>query len=70
MDKHLSSAKERLLIDKKNERQVLELEALFEISQSLNLSLKLEDILNHIMFTSMGRLLISRAVIFLVEPKN
>ena len=67
MSSHLESFKNRSDLNLKNERQIIELNALFEVSNQLSSSLKLSDILNNTLFLIMGRMLISKAAIFLKE---
>ncbi len=52
-----------------NER-MLELASIFEISQILNASLELENILNQLLLIPMGRLMIGRGVIFLKQGEQ
>ncbi|MEJ2536117.1 MAG: hypothetical protein P8048_03535, partial [Calditrichia bacterium] len=52
-----------------NER-LLELSSLFEISQILNSSLELNEVLNNILLIPMGRLMISRGAILLQAGDN
>ena len=48
-----------------NERRLIELSDLLEISQTLNQSLELETILNHLLLASMGRFAIGRGAFLL-----
>ena len=52
-----------------NER-LLELSSLFEISQILNSSLELNEVLNNILLIPMGRLMVSRGAILLKTGDN
>lgn len=51
-----------------NERRLIELSDLLEISQTLNQSLELETILNHLLLASMGRFAIGRGAFALPGP--
>jgi len=51
------------------DQRLIELSALFEISQSLNASLNLQSILNTILLVPMGRMMLSRGMI-LVSQQN
>jgi sigma-B regulation protein RsbU (phosphoserine phosphatase) len=53
-----------------NETQVLELQSLFEISQLLSKSIDLKSVLNNIMYTIMGRLMISKSAIVLYNAEK
>ena len=61
MDRHLNTIKERSNLDLSNETQIIELESLFEFSKLLSKSIRLNEILNNIMFTIMGRMMISKS---------
>jgi sigma-B regulation protein RsbU (phosphoserine phosphatase) len=50
------------------ERRLIDLSDLLEISQTLNQSLELEAILNHLLLASMGRFAIGRGVFLLAQP--
>jgi len=63
---YLSAKYEPSSVDEVN-RRLLELSSLFEISQHLNASLDLKQILNNLLFIPMGRLLIPKGAIFLRE---
>ncbi len=63
---YLSAKYEPSSIDEVN-RRLLELSSLFEISQHLNASLDLKQILNNLLFIPMGRLLIPKGAIFVRE---
>lgn len=63
---HLNHFKDRhreLFESPETEKRLLELSALFEISQTLNSSLDLKAILDNILLVPMGRMLISRGII-------
>lgn len=64
-ESHITSTKNRSNIAVGSEKQVLELEALFEISQLLSKSADLTAVLNNIMYTIMGRMMISKSAIIL-----
>ena len=70
MSSHLESFKNRSDLDLKNERQIIELNALFEVSNQLSSSLKLDEILNNTLFLIMGRMLISKAAILLQNDEK
>jgi len=48
-------------------RRLIELSSLFEISQILNSSLDLQRVLNNVLLIPMGRLMLSRGIIYLKE---
>ncbi|MFZ0389960.1 MAG: hypothetical protein WAN36_05835, partial [Calditrichia bacterium] len=50
-------------------KRMVELSSLFEISQILNASIEIKNVLNNILLIPMGRLMISRGMIFLKEKK-
>ena len=70
MSSHLDSFKERSDINTTNERQIIELNALFEVSNQVSSSLELSQILNNTLFLIMGRMLISKAAIFLYNSED
>ena len=49
------------------DRKLIELSALFEISQTLNSSLNLKSILDNLLFVTMGRMMISKGMILFQE---
>ncbi|GAB4332233.1 MAG: hypothetical protein Kow0037_09610 [Calditrichia bacterium] len=51
--------------EKEIKRRLVELSSLFEISQTLNASLNLEQVLNNLLLIPMGRLMISRGLVYL-----
>jgi sigma-B regulation protein RsbU (phosphoserine phosphatase) len=51
-------------------QRLIELSSLFEISQILNSSLDLKNILNNILLIPMGRLMVSKGVFFLKSDQN
>ncbi|MBN2365215.1 MAG: SpoIIE family protein phosphatase [Calditrichaeota bacterium] len=51
-------------------QRLIELSSLFEISQILNSSLDLENILNNILLIPMGRLMVSRGIILLRQDNH
>jgi hypothetical protein len=52
------------------ERRLIELSDLLEISQTLNQSLELETILNHLLLASMGRFAIGRGLFLLATADD
>jgi sigma-B regulation protein RsbU (phosphoserine phosphatase) len=69
MPDYLASYKERsddlISEDQKISRRLIELSALFEISQTLNSSLNLKSILDNILLVPMGRMMIGKGLILL-----
>lgn len=69
MPDYLASYKERsddlISEDQKVSRRLVELSALFEISQTLNSSLNLKSILDNILLVPMGRMMIGKGLILL-----
>jgi len=59
--RHASSFEKSESID----RRLIELSALFEISQTLNSSLNLQSILNNILLVPMGRMMLAKGIILL-----
>lgn len=57
-------------ISDETSRSRVELASLLEISQALNRSLELGDILNRLLLVILGRLMISRGLVLLREPSN
>ncbi|HID39338.1 MAG TPA: hypothetical protein EYP36_07470 [Calditrichaeota bacterium] len=51
------------------DRKLIELSALFEISQTLNSSLNLKSVLDTILLVPMGRMMISRGIVLFEESK-
>ncbi len=74
MTDHLANFKERK--DIKNlesddiDRHLLELSALFEISQTLNSSLNLKSILNNVLLVPMGRMMLGKGLILIKKEVN
>ncbi|MBD3290991.1 SpoIIE family protein phosphatase [candidate division KSB1 bacterium] len=58
------------VISRKLDEKLMELHSLFEVSQTLNSSLKLTAILDNILLTPMGKMLISRGIVLLQYKKN
>jgi sigma-B regulation protein RsbU (phosphoserine phosphatase) len=52
------------------DRRLIELSALFEISQTLNSSLNLQSILNNVLLVPMGRMMIGKGIIFLKKNET
>ena len=52
------------------DRRLLELSALFEISQTLNSSLNLQSILNNVLLVPMGRMMLGKGVILIKKDLN
>lgn len=59
-DIHIKSARE-------NEERLMELKSLFEISKTLSANLNLKTILNNILLTPMGRMMITKGAVLLKE---
>lgn len=74
MSDHLASFKDRktnLSADSDNiDRRLLELSALFEISQTLNSSLNLQSILNNVLLVPMGRMMLGKGLILIKTDSN
>ena len=74
MTDHLASFKERKRIEDKSsddlDRRLIELSALFEISQTLNSSLNLQSILNNVLLVPMGRMMLGKGLILIKEGGN
>jgi sigma-B regulation protein RsbU (phosphoserine phosphatase) len=73
MTDYLASFKERKNLEVVNsddmDRRLIELSALFEISQTLNSSLNLQSILNNIILVPMGRMMLGKGLI-LIKKKG
>jgi sigma-B regulation protein RsbU (phosphoserine phosphatase) len=70
MSHYLDNFKERNQEQLKSDeldKRLIELAALFEISQTLNSSLNLKSILDNILFVPMGRMMISKGIILLED---
>ena len=71
---HLASFRNRRNIDHMEsddmDRHLLELSALFEISQTLNSSLNLKSILNNVLLVPMGRMMIGKGLILIKKDVN
>ena len=69
MSDYLASYKSRQNLsasdDSDVDRRLIELSALFEISQTLNSSLNLQAILNNILLVPMGRMMLGKGVILI-----
>ncbi len=74
MTDHLASFKERKNLEEINsddmDRRLIELSALFEISQTLNSSLNLQSILNNILLVPMGRMMLGKGLILIKKEGN
>jgi sigma-B regulation protein RsbU (phosphoserine phosphatase) len=74
MTDHLASFKERKNLEDTNsddmDRRLIELSALFEISQTLNSSLNLQSILNNILLVPMGRMMLGKGLILIKNEGN
>jgi len=74
MTDHLASFKQRSpdipLEDSAINRRLVELSALFEISQTLNSSLNLKSILDNILLVPMGRMMIGKGLILLKKQRQ
>ena len=54
---------------KEIEERLLELTSLFELSKTLSSTLNLQAVLNNILLTPMGRMMINKGVVFLASPE-
>jgi sigma-B regulation protein RsbU (phosphoserine phosphatase) len=74
MSDHLASFKERKELKNLDaddmDRHLLELSALFEISQTLNSSLNLKSILNNVLLVPMGRMMLGKGLILIKKDVN
>lgn len=74
MPDHLANFKERKDINNLEsddmDRHLLELSALFEISQTLNSSLNLKSILNNVLLVPMGRMMLGKGLILIKKDVN
>ena len=72
MRDHLASFKDRKNIENSDDvdRRLLELTALFEISQTLNSSLNLQSILNNVLLVPMGRMMLGKGIILIKRSGN
>ena len=74
MTDHLASFKERKNLEDTTsddmDRRLIELSALFEISQTLNSSLNLQSILNNILLVPMGRMMLGKGLILIKNQGN
>ena len=57
-------------VSRKLDEKLMELQSLFEVSQTLNSSLNLKSILDNMLLTPMGKMMITRGVVLLHENKN
>lgn len=57
-------------VSRKLDEKLMELQSLFEVSQTLNSSLNLKSILDNMLLTPMGKMMITRGVVLLHEDKN
>ncbi len=57
-------------IARKLDERLVELQSLFEMSQVLNASLQLDAILNNLLLTPMGRMMISRGMVLISEKSD
>ncbi len=67
---HISYENGDEAISRKLDEKLMELHSLFEVSQTLNSSLKLTAILDNILLTPMGKMLISRGIILLSQKNH
>lgn len=74
MTDHLASFKKRKNLEDTNsddmDRRLIELSALFEISQTLNSSLNLQSILNNVLLVPMGRMMLGKGLILIKNEGN
>lgn len=57
-------------ISRKLDEKLMELHSLFEVSQTLNSSLNITAILDNMLLTPMGKMMISKAIVLLTEDSN
>ena len=55
---------------RKLDEKLMELQSLFEVSQTLNSSLNLTSILDNMLLTPMGKMMITRGVVLLFKNKQ
>ena len=74
MSDYLASFRERqkdmTTGDQDVDRRLIELSALFEISQTINSSLNLQSILNNVLLVPMGRMMIGKGIIFIKHDES
>ena len=72
MRDYLASFKDRKNLENSDDvdRRLLELTALFEISQTLNSSLNLQSILNNVLLVPMGRMMLGKGIILIKKSGN
>jgi len=66
----MSDSSESRILNKKFDQQHVELKSLFETSKILNSSLQLETILNNLLLTPMGRMMITRGLIMVADEEG
>jgi len=61
---------EKAALEREYDQRLVELQSLFELSKTLSSSLKLKTILDTLLFTPMGRMLITQGAVLLAEKNN
>ena len=57
-------------ISREIDQKLVELQSLFEMSQVLNSSLQLKSVLNNMLLTPMGRMMISRGMVLITDEQG
>ncbi len=57
-------------VSRKLDEKLMELQSLFEVSQTLNSSLNLKSILDNMLLTPMGKMMITRGIVFLFSDEE
>jgi len=57
-------------VSRKLDEKLMELQSLFEVSQTLNSSLNVKSILDNMLLTPMGKMMITRGIVFLFSDKK
>ena len=70
MSNQLPHAKQKFSNSDNIDHRLIELSALFEISQTLNSSLNLQSILNNILLVPMGRMMLAKGIILLKKDEG
>ena len=56
-------------VSRKLDEKLMELQSLFEVSQTLNSSLNIKSILDNMLLTPMGKMMITRGIVFLYSDE-